>query len=270
MEQHPVPRQITTFEFKLIGFMTLKQFIYLVVFIPLGFVIYKIFPVPILNIFIGFITILFGFALAFVPIQDRPLDMWIKNLFKRLNSPTQYLFHKGNQPVYFFENLYFAQDPHKVVAHVETLEKLNKYLASKKGEDKLAKNAARRQSITSALRHPIPPKSQTVSPGQQQTQTAQAPQPAVATKPFIAGTVKNNKKIPLPGVLIYVKDPAGTPVRLLKTNPHGVFASWSTLPPGEYNFEVKDPRGSFQFDTMKIRVDQTNPRPLEFYSKELL
>jgi len=47
MEQHAVPRQITTFEFKLIGFMTLRQFIYLLVFIPLGVVVYFLFPIPV-------------------------------------------------------------------------------------------------------------------------------------------------------------------------------------------------------------------------------
>jgi F-type H+-transporting ATPase subunit alpha len=50
MEQHPIPRQITTFEFKLIGFMTLKQFLYILISIPAGFVVYKVFPIPILNI----------------------------------------------------------------------------------------------------------------------------------------------------------------------------------------------------------------------------
>ena len=53
MEQHPIPRQITSFEFKLIGFMTLKEFLYVVIFAPLGYIVYSLFPIPFLNIILG-------------------------------------------------------------------------------------------------------------------------------------------------------------------------------------------------------------------------
>ena len=82
--------------------------------------------------------------------------------------------------------------------------------------------------------------------------------------------VKNNKQRPLPGVLLYIKDERNTPIRLLKTNPHGVFATYSELDPGDYTFEIKDPKDAFFFDTMKIHLDKNNPRPLEFYSREIL
>ena len=84
------------------------------------------------------------------------------------------------------------------------------------------------------------------------------------------GVVKNNKQMPLPGILIYVKDMQHTALRLLKTNPNGVFATYSPLPAGEYYIEMKDPNGRFFFDTMKIRVESENPAPFQFYSKELI
>jgi hypothetical protein len=59
-------------------------------------------------------------------------------------------------------------------------------------------------------------------------------------------------------------------LRLLKTNIHGIFASINPLPPEEYIFEIKDPKGMFFFDTMKIKLEITNPIPLEFFSKELM
>ncbi|KKP70650.1 MAG: hypothetical protein UR68_C0039G0001, partial [Candidatus Roizmanbacteria bacterium GW2011_GWA2_35_19] len=34
--------------------------------------------------------------------------------------------------------------------------------------------------------------------------------------------------------------------------------------------EIKDPMSIHFFDTMKLRVEETNPKPLEFVSKELL
>src|SRR3989304_5650035 len=95
MDHHPIPRQITSFEFKLVGFLTIKQFIYLIIFVALGFVVYSLFPIPILNIFFALITAGAGAAFAFLPINDRPLDVWIKNLLKRLTSPTQYQFKKN-------------------------------------------------------------------------------------------------------------------------------------------------------------------------------
>ena len=99
MEQHSIPRQITTFEFKLIGFMTLKQFLYLVIFFPIGFIIYKIVPIPLINIILGVLVGCIGLAFAFIPFQDRPLEEWLRNLIKRINSPTQYSYKKESEAV---------------------------------------------------------------------------------------------------------------------------------------------------------------------------
>ncbi len=71
-------------------------------------------------------------------------------------------------------------------------------------------------------------------------------------------------------MLIYVKDEKGNILRLLKTNPHGIFATFNPLPAGEYIFEVKDPKNTYNFDTMKIKIEDTNPKPIEIFSKELL
>ena len=73
MDQHPIPIQITTFEFKLIGFLTIKQFIYLVIFVALGLLVYGLTPVPVLNVIFGIIVACIGAAFAFIPINDRPM-----------------------------------------------------------------------------------------------------------------------------------------------------------------------------------------------------
>lgn len=261
MEQHPIPRQITTFEFKLIGFMTLRQFIYLVVFLPFGYVVYMLFPVPIVNIVLGIVVGLVGVALAFFPINERPLDVWIKNMLKSLTSPTQYTYHKNNQPIFLLQDLVFTSDPHRTGAHIESQKKLNSYLNKKKPAQEEQKKPP--LQIFSVTKKPKEKSTQT------QTQTSDSPQ-TEGRKIFLAGSVKNNRKISLPGILVYVKDQIGTTIRLLKTNPHGVFATYSPIQAGEYLFEVKDPNGSYFFDTMKIKIEADNPRPLEFYSKEIL
>lgn len=269
MDQHPMPRQITTFEFKLIGFLTLKQFIYLVIFVPLGFIVYKLFPLPLVNILLAVLIGGMGAAFAFLPVNERPLDVWIRNLTKRLTSPTQYVYKKSNQPVYFLQNLFFVSDPHRALAHIESQEKLAAYLAMSK-KRKVEKTKESRVSqllkgVPPVAKNQVPPAEKKEAPPEKQTES-QTHQP----KPFLSGLVKNHKLIPLPGILIYVKDEKGSLVRLLKSNPHGVFATFNPLPKSEYQFETRDPKNNYFFDTMKIGIEDDNPKPIEIFSKELL
>ena len=290
MEQHPIPRQITSFEFKLIGFMTLKQFLYLVLFMPLGYIASVIFPLPFVNVLVGLAVAALGVALAFLPVNDRPLDIWIRNIWKRLNSPTQFTYHKHNQPITLLQNLYFVSDPHHVMAHIESQQMLAAYLEKTK---QTMQPSPQKKQVQQAFNSPqqahmvAAPSLQTVDTTQIQTaqQIAQAytspvvpveqktaPAPVVQGehKPFFIGTIKNGKRISLPGILIYVKNGQNIPVRLLKTNQHGIFATFNPLPSGEYTFEIKDPKSSYLFDTMKIAIQDTNSKSIEFYSKELL
>ncbi len=99
MDQHPIPQNVTGFQFKLIGAMTVKQFGYVAVgviaafvtyYIPIhGFfaIIFKIFMIPLLGAS--------GPVLAFVPVDGRPIDVMTGNFVKALLSPNQYVYHKG-------------------------------------------------------------------------------------------------------------------------------------------------------------------------------
>ncbi len=271
MEQHSIPRQITSFEFKLIGFMTLKQFLYLVIFAPLGFIVFKLFPIPIINFILGLLVGLIGVALAFVPINDRPLEVWIRNFIKRLNSPTQFFFQKNNPPIKIFQELFFTSNPHLVSTHIESQEKLAKYLSQ---THKTTVND-RKSFIQAIIQTPQQVIRPTVASTAADKPVAESQQvstfPVSNIKlPFFTGLMKNNKKIPLPGILIYVKDANNNQVRLLKTNPHGVFATFNPLPSGEYEFEIIDPKGIYFFDKIKITIDGKIEKPIEFYSKEIL
>lgn len=292
MEQHPIPRQVTTFEFKLIGFLTLKQFIYVLIFVPIGILVYFLVPIAVLNALAGLAVTGIGFIFAMVPIQDRPMSEWLKNLYKRLTSPTQYVYHKENKPLYFMKDLdlYFTEDPHRVLSHIESKDKLAAYLQSTKG--KSSGRGKHKTHVQTLLQHPTKqlkdkqfiPSGQhdashtTSQPAQvvqtQQSASRQGVVPAVASQklrhPFFTGLIKNNKKIPLPGVLVYIKDMKDNVLRIVKTNPHGVFASYLPLPAGEYKIEIKDPNKVYFFDTMTIHIEDNNPRPFEFFSKELL
>ena len=276
MDQHPIPRQITTFEFKLVGFLTIKQFIYLLVFTVLGVIVYALTPIPLLNYLFGFLTGGVGLAFAFVPINDRPMEVWIKNLIKRITSPTQYTFKKENKPPAVLINAVSSTPPKIVATHLDSQQKLKNYLSSSKANQAPQDN--RKQSINYLLNNPLssllPKKGTTTPPPTPTTSPPQSPiekKPIQENQPFLTGVVKNHKNIPLGGILIYIKNPQDNKsLRILKTNIHGVFLSYHPLPEGEYLFEIKDPKQSYFFDTIKISLKNQGNQPLEIFSKELL
>jgi hypothetical protein len=94
MEQHPVPQNVTTFQFRLIGDMTLKQFGYLVGGATLAYIMYKL-PLPFFFTWpLAVLSAVSGFGLAFVPIEERPMDVWVLSFFKSIYSPTQYVWSR--------------------------------------------------------------------------------------------------------------------------------------------------------------------------------
>ncbi len=271
MDQHPIPRQITTFEFKLIGFLTIKQFIYLVVFVGLGLAVYALTPIPILNYLFGILTGSVGLAFAFIPINDRPMEVWVRNLFKRLMSPTQYGFKKQNVPIRALQDLTSGTNSQQVATHVDSQKKLNSYLAGKSPQ---STTNNRKQTINNLITNPltflINKKSVSNNPTSSQ-QTAVVNGPKNIKHPFITGVIKNHKLTPLGSILVYVKkDSNSSPLRIFKSNLHGIFLSYNSLPPGEYVFETKDPKQTYLFDTMKVKIEKENNQPLEIHSRELI
>ena len=90
-EAHPVPQNVTDFEFHLVGDMTIKQFVYLASGIGAAYLTFALFSnslpflaYPLILIFAGT-----GAALAFLPIQDRPLDHWLGAYFHAIFQPTK-------------------------------------------------------------------------------------------------------------------------------------------------------------------------------------
>jgi len=281
MDLHPIPRQITTFEFKLIGFMTVKQFGYVLLAGVFGYLFFLAIPIQILNIIVGVLVLSVGLVFAFVPINDRPLEVFVRNLIKRLNSPTQHVFQKHNTALKIFDELYFEDNPHIILAHADSREKLMAYMNLKAGEKSEQKtNENHNAHIQTLLKEKqlIVPLSQNRKTATEQTFVAKSASVAkiVTTKqspttkhPVFTGVVYNKRHIPLPGVLLYIRDPKTNNVlRILKTNPHGVFATFNPLQDGDYSVEILDSTGGYLFDKTTITVNnQTRPN-FEFVSKE--
>src|SRR3990167_589258 len=102
MEQHPIPGAITAYKFKLVGDMTLKQFLELAAGVVSAWVLFNSGANFAIKWTLGPILAFFGFALAFLPIEDRPLDQWIINFFRSIYAPTQYLWRQKPKKLDFF------------------------------------------------------------------------------------------------------------------------------------------------------------------------
>ncbi len=101
-EQHPVPQNISSYQFRLIGDMTIKQFFQLAGGALIALLFYAS-PFP------GFIKwplIIFfalaGAAFAFLPLEERPLEEWVKAFFRSVYSPTIYVWQKTQTPPIIF------------------------------------------------------------------------------------------------------------------------------------------------------------------------
>lgn len=97
MEQHPVPQQISSYEFRLVGDMTLKQFGQVAAGVLVALLLYAS-PLP--GLLKWPFIVLFGaggFLVAFLPFEERPLHAWLIAFLRAIYSPTQYIWQRGGQ-----------------------------------------------------------------------------------------------------------------------------------------------------------------------------
>lgn len=105
MENHPIPQDVTGFQFKLIGTMTVKQFGYVASGVVMAVVLYYLPIHSAFGILIKVLLIPFlgasGAIVAFVPIDGRPIDVMATNFMKAVFSPNQYIYHRQGRQLSF-------------------------------------------------------------------------------------------------------------------------------------------------------------------------
>ncbi len=118
MQPHPIPQNVTTFQFHLVGDMTLKQFGYLAAGATFAYLLFVFasHDYPLVAWPLIVISSVFGAALAFLPVNSRPLDSWIIAFFKAIYSPTKRIWGKGN--ISFRENPAFNS---RLVAYLSSV-----------------------------------------------------------------------------------------------------------------------------------------------------
>lgn len=128
METHPIPQNISSYQFRLVGDMTLKQFFQ----IAGGCLVSLLFYSTNLNALIKWPLILFfallGVALAFLPFQERPLETWILAFLKSIYTPTIFTWSKSIKNISFYNDEVSA--PEENVAYPGGEVKLREYLSN--------------------------------------------------------------------------------------------------------------------------------------------
>lgn len=98
MEQHPIPQNISSYEFRLVGDMTLKQFFQLAGGMLVAFLIYKTPLIGLVKYPLMIISVLIGVVMAFIPINGRPFGRWIVAFLRAIYSPTQFTWSPPTSP----------------------------------------------------------------------------------------------------------------------------------------------------------------------------
>ena len=108
MDTHPIPQNVTSFQFKLVGDMTLKQFGYLAAGVGFAYLllVFLAHDYPLISWPLIIISALSGVALAFLPFESRPLDYWLAAFLKAVYSPTKRVWGKNGKT--FKENPVFS------------------------------------------------------------------------------------------------------------------------------------------------------------------
>jgi hypothetical protein len=104
------------------------------------------------------------------------------------------------------------------------------------------------------------------SPDEVKKEYTPAPQ-RMAYPNVISGTVRQQTGELLSNILVTVKDKDDIPLRALKTNKTGQFASSTSLPNGTYNVEVEDPKGMFSFQPVSVTLDGSTVEPIVVIAK---
>lgn len=133
MKQHPVPQQISSYQFRLVGDMTLKQFFQLAGGFLVALAIYSTNIYGFIKWPLMFFVVLVGIAFAFLPFKERPLSAWIVSFFKAIYSPTEFAWKRYDTiPQYFQDEALDAQTTSKPKSakDIESVEQAQSFMTS--------------------------------------------------------------------------------------------------------------------------------------------
>lgn len=284
LEQHPVPQEISSYEFRLVGDMTLKQFLQLAGGVGIAFLIF-VTPLP---AFIKWPFILFaglaGAALAFLPFEERPLSFWVFSFLKAIYSPTLYVWQaNAAENVYVKEHtaitpvLITPQGEQKAEEYLHSLPQPAEVAPFEENEKGFFNEVSSLFQQTThpgnqpkpiappetmpAATHTPQPMTPVFAPNSTQStpQTSQAlfsleaspPNPPVQPNIIVGQVVTSGGKI-VESAILEVREVGGHPVRALRTNKIGHFLTVTPIRDGEYEIETE--KEGLSFDTVRVQA----------------
>lgn len=304
MEQHAIPQQISSYEFKLIGDMTLKQFLKAAA----GIVIAVMINATGLIFFLKYPLMLIfgagGLLIAFVPFQDRPLETWLVAFLRSIYSPTIYTYKK--MPDKDWINLMskssasekIEEKEAEVEAPVKDRDRVKEFIESlpsvKAGKEEenskletLNSKKEERQvigkiGVTDGV-NKLPAREETVTEedwratkaglGLKKTsleatgkaEFGEIPMPNRPDTPnVLVGMVTEMDGKIIDGAIIEIQDEKGNPSRVLKTNSLGQFKTTAPLSNGKYL--VITEKEAFKFDRVDILLEGKTVEPIKIKS----
>lgn len=279
MDQHPVPQNITSYEFRLVGDMTLKQFFQLAGGGIVGVVIYQL-PLP---FFIKwpliFIAVGIGAALAFVPVQGRPFSQWLTAFFGAIYAPTEYYWspsltppvsppklggesQRGSKPSALdqFETQFFSKVTHLFGQNQVTSDKQQEVAASIPEEQfhTIVKQEYVEPNVVYETQTPV------VAPAAAPAATPALTTDLVPTPEYtniLTGLIKDTADRSVENAIVeIVNSQTGMPARALRTNKLGQFQIATPLSAGEYTVVVD--KENLTFNPVTIKVDGSIIKPI--------
>jgi|GEM_PF-4738320 hypothetical protein len=243
-KQHAIPQSIMSVEFKIIGDLTLKQFIFLLIFCGLAYTSFMLVQIFIFKWLLVIFFVIVGLAFAFLPLGDRGLDVWIVNFLKAMLLPNQFVYRKQEEipNVFLYQNIDVLRSELITLTPTSSRRKIEAYLEQQETPfDKLdideksyilkVKEAYSSgyagfssSSVTTMVAPSVPvmPQAGTVLP---ETEAPQQPQPtttAASSKPAEIPHVQNLAELELPPPKAWQPQPAAsTPAPVAAPAPQG-------------------------------------------------
>jgi hypothetical protein len=179
-EQHPIPQQVSAYQFKLVGDMTLQQFFQVAGGALVALLIYSSSLPSYVKWPLILVSFLIGVAFAFFPLEDRPLAKWFVLFVKAIYSPTLYVWKKTPP-----EHSYFQKEPAtppQPITQAQPAPKTNgtKHVGPAKleiEEKKFLEKVSKDLSSSSAQVSPPPSVATIKKPDIQETKGSQVPIP---------------------------------------------------------------------------------------------
>lgn len=102
MRDHPIPQDVVGYRFHIVGNMTLKQFAEVAAGVILAVILYNTNLIAPVKWTLIVLSAASGALIAFVPIEERPLDHWITTFFSRIYNPTKFYWRKESEIPFAF------------------------------------------------------------------------------------------------------------------------------------------------------------------------